>query len=80
MKYVKSELLGGYYGTFTSWNSNYSTLSNAAYYAGVMITQQYVKPSGTHYAAVGAKALSAYSVDTTRGNNAQTIYNIMIGN
>lgn len=79
MKYTNSELLSDYYNTFSSWNTYYSKATNAAYCAGVMITQQYVKPAGTHYAAIGAKMLSEYSVDKTRGDNAQSIYSIMIG-
>lgn len=79
MKFCNDELLRGWYGTFTSWNSNYASKSNAAYIAGVMLTQQYIKPGGTHYSPVGSKMLSEYSIDITRGNSAQEIYKIMIG-
>ena len=79
MKYCTAELLDGWYGTFSTWNSKYASETNAAYIAGVLITQQYIKPGGTHYATVGSSMLSEYSIDKTRGNSAAAIYKAMIG-
>lgn len=77
IKMLKYELDGEYHALYTSWLANgYSAQPDAAYCAGVMFCQQYEKPGGSHYAAVGAPMLDEYAIDQARGSQAQAIYDL----
>jgi hypothetical protein len=80
---MKAELCSNQFGPiYDSWLENYARESNAAYSAGILITQQYIKPQGSKTAKEGSKIreYDAGGVDDERGKIAQDIYNIMIGN